>query len=485
MGENEDMKKKSFISLKTKLTLSIIAICLIIGSIAFFAIRRLATDIIDKEYEDKAEQLAAAMAQTLDTDEIEELTNKVMDIYYDQDTVVFSSDWGSDAWNKYQAKYSSIESDPLYRKIQDELRVYQDIYRVDCIYVTKYKTEIRHAVYIVDGAYDDDNCPPGCIDSFEDGLWPDDENPIIPATLTNEEVYGWLVSSSYPLIKDGKVISHVCVDISMDDIKAKEKRYMIFITAAMVILTTLMILASLRYFNKTIIYPIKELSDTAKNYCQENNDAIHHAFEKINILNNDEIGDLLSSMKQMEADMNANINTLINTQVALQKSQELANKDSLTGIRNKTAYDAMAVILQKDLEDGFNEFGLAMIDLNFLKKTNDTYGHEKGNISIRRLCMLVCEVFEHSPVFRIGGDEFIVVLKFRDYKNVDNLITDFNNRLEAVKNDDTLNPWEQISAAIGYAKFDKTIDKTVEDVFKRADKAMYERKTSMKAARTD
>ena len=129
MGENEDMKKKSFISLKTKLTLSIIAICLIIGSIAFFAVRRLATDIIDKEYEDKAEQLAAAMAQTLDTDEIEELTNKVMDIYYDQDTVVFSSDWGSDAWNEYQAKYSGIESDPLYRKIQDELRVYQDIYR--------------------------------------------------------------------------------------------------------------------------------------------------------------------------------------------------------------------------------------------------------------------------------------------------------------------------------------------------------------------
>ena len=79
-------------------------------------------------------------------------------------------------------------------------------------------------------------------------------------------------------------------------------------------------------------------------------------------------------------------------------------EDALTGIRNKMAYDYEVEKLEKDLADGFNEFGLAMVDLNFLKKSNDTYGHEKGNISIRRLCMLVCEVFEHSPVFRIGGN---------------------------------------------------------------------------------
>ena len=99
--------------------------------------------------------------------------------------------------------------------------------------------------------------------------------------------------------------------------------------------------------------------------------------------------------------------------------------------------------------------------------------------------MAVCEVFEHSPVFRIGGDEFIVVLKFRDYKNVDNLVSEFNERLEKTRNDDTLKPWEQLSAAIGYHKFDKTEDKTVDDVFRKADKAMYDMKVAMKAQRTD
>ncbi|MCR4788664.1 MAG: diguanylate cyclase [Lachnospiraceae bacterium] len=240
----------------------------------------------------------------------------------------------------------------------------------------------------------------------------------------------------------------------MNEIVAKERNYVITTALAMIAITILLLAFSLWYVNRSVIRPVKKLSETAENYCSENNDVVHHAFEKLQIGSNDEISQLLSSMKKMEADMNTNINTLIDTKVALKESQELAIKDALTGIRNKTAYDHEVKKLEADLADGFNEFGLAMVDLNYLKKTNDTYGHEKGNISIRRLCMLVCEVFEHSPVFRIGGDEFIVVLKNRDYRGVDQLIESFNEHLEQVQNDDTLQPREKISAAIGYYKFD-------------------------------
>ena len=78
-----------------------------------------------------------------------------------------------------------------------------------------------------------------------------------------------------------------------------------------------------------------------------------------------------------------------------------------------------------------------------------------------------------------------MILRNRDYRNVDQLIVSFNDQLAKLQNDSTLQPWEQISAAIGYAKFDKTVDKTVEDVFKRADKAMYDNKVAMKAQRKD
>lgn len=486
------MEKERFISLKVKITIGVILICFLIGLLAILSVNRIATTIVDKEYGDKAEQISEAVVNTLDPADVYELTEAVMNIYDSVDKVVPSSEWGSDEWNEYMANYEGIDQLPVFIKLRDHFRVYQDIFDVDCIYITIYKNDIKNAVYIVDGAPDEDACPPGCVDAFEDGIWPEEDDPSIPATITNEDVYGWLVSGGYPIKYNGELVAWLSVDISMNDIRAKEHNYVIAITLAMILLTALMLGLSLWYVNRNIIKPVAMLSDTAKNYCSESNDVVHNAFEKLQITTHDEISELLSSMKQMEADMNTNINSLIDTKVALKETEEkasnlqaLSEKDALTGIRNKRAYDYEIQKLEADLADGFNEFGLAMIDLNYLKRTNDTYGHEKGNISIRKLCMLVCEIFEHSPVFRIGGDEFIVVLKNRDYRGVDKLIEDFNNRLSALQNDDTLQPWEQISAAIGYAIFDKTVDKNVEDVFKKADKAMYDRKVSMKAERKD
>ena len=486
------MEKERFISLKVKITIGVILICFLIGLLAILSVNRIATTIVDKEYGDKAEQISEAVVNTLDPADVYELTEAVMNIYDSVDKVVPSSEWGSDEWNEYMANYEGIDQLPVFIKLRDHFRVYQDIFDVDCIYISTYKNDIKNAVYIVDGAPDEDACPPGCVDAFEDGIWPEEDDPSIPATITNEDVYGWLVSGGYPIKYNGELVAWLSVDISMNDIRAKEHNYVIAITLAMILLTALMLGLSLWYVNRNIIKPVAMLSDTAKNYCSESNDVVHNAFEKLQITTHDEISELLSSMKQMEADMNTNINSLIDTKVALKETEEkasnlqaLSEKDALTGIRNKRAYDCEVQKLEADLADGFNEFGLAMIDLNYLKRTNDTYGHEKGNISIRKLCMLVCEIFEHSPVFRIGGDEFIVVLKNRDYRGVDKLIEDFNNRLSALQNDDTLQPWEQISAAIGYARFDKTVDKNVEDVFKKADKAMYDRKVSMKAERKD
>ena len=126
-----------------------------------------------------------------------------------------------------------------------------------------------------------------------------------------------------------------------------------------------------------------------------------------------------------------------------------------------------------------------MIDLNFLKKINDTYGHANGNITIKKLSSLICDICKRSQVFRIGGDECVVILKNKDYKKIDKRIEHFNYQIWQFSEDSSLEPWEKISAAIGYAKFDKETDKTVQDVFKRADRAMYDRKESMKANRED
>ena len=163
---------------------------------------------------------------------------------------------------------------------------------------------------------------------------------------------------------------------------------------------------------------------------------------------------------------------------------ELAIKDSLTGIRNKTAYDREVFKIEREIQDGRKTFGVAMVDLNFLKKINDDYGHEKGDVAIQRLCRLVCVTFSHSPVFRIGGDEFVVILKNSDYEAIDSLIEQFNSELGSPSDKDGEELWEKPSAAIGYALYEEAIDQgSYESVFKRADEAMYSRKQEMKAVR--
>ncbi len=93
--------------------------------------------------------------------------------------------------------------------------------------------------------------------------------------------------------------------------------------------------------------------------------------------------------------------------------------------------------------------------------------------------------FDHSPVFRIGGDEFVVILKGHDYEHFDELSEAFNKELENMSADPSLEPWEKVSAAIGAAFFDAAIDSGTDDLLKRADEIMYARKKEMKADRRD
>ena len=97
----------------------------------------------------------------------------------------------------------------------------------------------------------------------------------------------------------------------------------------------------------------------------------------------------------------------------------------------------------------------------------------------------MCTVFAHSPVFRIGGDEFVVILKDSDYASAYVRIADFKHTLFMMEKDTSLEPWQKISAAIGIAEYDAKLDKSVIDVFNRADQKMYECKKAMKGERKD
>ena len=92
---------------------------------------------------------------------------------------------------------------------------------------------------------------------------------------------------------------------------------------------------------------------------------------------------------------------------------------------------------------------------------------------------MICQVFAHSPVFRIGGDEFAAVLTKSDYEHRDRLLALFDQRCYDLRAFGE-QPWEQVNTARGIAVFNPRTDTSVEDVVRRADESMYAHKKSMK-----
>ena len=157
-------------------------------------------------------------------------------------------------------------------------------------------------------------------------------------------------------------------------------------------------------------------------------------------------------------------------------AQAKAYIDPLTELRNKAAYIENVNILNHMLRDGsVTEFAVIVFDLNNLKNINDELGHEVGDRYIIEASRLICNQFKHSPVFRIGGDEFVAILEEKDYKNRDSLVRDFKE--QAFKNKDS----GQVVIACGMSVYDAEKDINYEMVFERGDKAMYKNKKELKS----
>ena len=150
--------------------------------------------------------------------------------------------------------------------------------------------------------------------------------------------------------------------------------------------------------------------------------------------------------------------------------------DALTSVRNKGAFADHIQALQERLDRGEAcEFAIGVFDCDDLKAVNDQYGHDKGDAYLQAASALICRVFRHSPVFRIGGDEFAVVLEEEDYQNMQALADEFEAARETVCAS-AENRWEQVRIALGVAVYDPRIDRSVNDTARRADKIMYENK---------
>ncbi len=150
-------------------------------------------------------------------------------------------------------------------------------------------------------------------------------------------------------------------------------------------------------------------------------------------------------------------------------TKKQAYVDGLSRVGNRSAY--VMVINQIDLD---SPFAVIVYDVNVLKYINDTYGHDTGDRVITIIGSILKSVFDEDCIFRIGGDEFVVILTNAYKDTVEELYKTANTAIEEATNKEKL-PFE-LSVSKGIAYYDNEKDKSYRDVFKRADKNMYEDK---------
>ncbi|MCR5484713.1 MAG: diguanylate cyclase [Clostridiales bacterium] len=259
---------------------------------------------------------------------------------------------------------------------------------------------------------------------------------------------------------------YLFVSVPTSEINESWRQLTLEILIVSVILLTLFIILTLR-LTKRLTKPLRMLTKAAEEVDNGNYDFIPETTGK------DEVGILTRTFATLVGHLKKHINDL----------NDLAYGDALTMVHNKGAFDIYCGNLQTALDNGEKpDFAVMIFDCDDLKSVNDNYGHDKGDAYLKAASSMISHVFKHSAVFRIGGDEFAVLLQNDDLEKRDELIALFEERCAECKESKSKD-WETVRVSMGIAVYDPDIDRSVDDVVRRADKEMYTNKWNRKASR--
>lgn len=155
--------------------------------------------------------------------------------------------------------------------------------------------------------------------------------------------------------------------------------------------------------------------------------------------------------------------------------RDFANTDMLTGLANRNAFD----VNLHNIEAGNKQKKAAFISIDFdgLKIINDTYGHDAGDAYLKKGSALINEQIRDTDIlYRIGGDEFAVVLYNKEPQAMELIV----ERIENKRKEYNMTAEIPISFSMGYADFDEKSDHSLYDTLKRADEKMYREKRDKK-----
>ena len=154
--------------------------------------------------------------------------------------------------------------------------------------------------------------------------------------------------------------------------------------------------------------------------------------------------------------------------------KKMAFTDMLTGHENRMAFEHRLRACGP-LADHGESVTLIVFDLNTLKKINDTHGHKAGDTYLKNTADFIFENLEgRAPLYRIGGDEFASIIVGINETELEVILQNMRTEKRKVYRN------YRFSCAFGAATFIVGMDKSLRDVFKRADEAMYVEKIRTK-----
>ncbi len=153
---------------------------------------------------------------------------------------------------------------------------------------------------------------------------------------------------------------------------------------------------------------------------------------------------------------------------------ELSEKeDTLTNLFNRRAYEYNLSRLAKS-----NKAIILLLDIDSFKNINDKYGHQYGDACLKIVADFIKETFSSiGKCYRIGGDEFCVLIKSSDETAVKEAIQDFINKITHYRESDDKMP----TVSIGYSSYNRA-DLDIHQAVKKADEQMYYYKEKKKTS---
>ncbi len=473
------MEKEKFHPINRSISITVIASIIMMVLIMSFVTYRIYTKSFYERYRAQMESIVTYVQRYIDDDDMSRCAQTYVE----------------------SAKYKETQAE-----FDDFVDHYKDLHYLYIVQILEPGDPVGiRSILSANSSYEKENEPENVI-HLGDG----DENWYDEKTIAkfrdilngNEDVFflqpsAWGVDYTLarPLTdSSGKHYGILCVDISGMELRDRLYRSIFINIATIIGLGAALVLALLFWMRLHVTMPLKKLEDSVKDYSESShitNNPDDLLYIPPNIRINNEIKVLSESIARMSINIRDYAKNIITVNKKVEGLEGYVNKindvayyDPLTKVKNRAAYEQKCEELEDDIYNMNARFAIVMADVNNLKKINDEFGHDRGNEYIIGVCRILSDIFKRSPIFRVGGDEFILVLEGKDYANREELKKTAVEELRKTAGNGDAKPWNRYSAAIGMSVYVQGEDLGVEAVFKRADEEMYAAKVKMKAVRT-